>query len=180
MVDENGQAQQGAMFYVQGQPITDEIGALVESDKAGLLRLPDLATNQLVLALLKVGHGDTSRLAHPDGAYQVFQTNLNLDDGGQPRPEKIGSSGLQQITLRKTDPLILFNIVVSIEWDADEVYLASIEDAFIKASDYLYDISDGQMAFVKSPDGISIELLQAGDALQAAEPWSSMENTGTW
>ena len=39
---------------------------------------------------------------------------------------------------------------------------------------------DGRMAFVRSPDGISIELLQQGDALPAAEPWASMENTGHW
>jgi lactoylglutathione lyase len=39
---------------------------------------------------------------------------------------------------------------------------------------------DGHMAFVRSPDGISIELLQAGDALAPAEPWISMANKGTW
>lgn len=39
---------------------------------------------------------------------------------------------------------------------------------------------DGRMAFVRSPDGISIELLQKGDALEPQEPWASMENTGTW
>lgn len=39
---------------------------------------------------------------------------------------------------------------------------------------------EGRMAFVKSPDNISIELLQEGDALEIAEPWASMENTGTW
>ncbi len=39
---------------------------------------------------------------------------------------------------------------------------------------------DGRMAFVRSPDGISIELLQEGDPLAPAEPWTSMENTGTW
>ncbi|MCE9541069.1 VOC family protein [Candidatus Kaiserbacteria bacterium] len=39
---------------------------------------------------------------------------------------------------------------------------------------------DGRMAFVKSPDGISVELLQIGDALPLAEPWLSMPNTGTW
>ena len=39
---------------------------------------------------------------------------------------------------------------------------------------------DGHMAFVKSPDGISIELLQKGDALPPQEPWASMENTGSW
>jgi lactoylglutathione lyase len=39
---------------------------------------------------------------------------------------------------------------------------------------------DGHMAFVKSPDNISIELLQDGDALPPAEPWVSMENSGSW
>lgn len=39
---------------------------------------------------------------------------------------------------------------------------------------------DGRMAFIKSPDGISIELLQKGGALEKAEPWASMQNTGTW
>ena len=39
---------------------------------------------------------------------------------------------------------------------------------------------DGNMAFVRSPDNISIELLQEGEALAPAEPWKSMENTGHW
>ena len=39
---------------------------------------------------------------------------------------------------------------------------------------------DGRMAFVRSPDAISIELLQKGAALPPAEPWSSMPNTGNW
>jgi lactoylglutathione lyase len=39
---------------------------------------------------------------------------------------------------------------------------------------------DGWMAFVRSPDNISIELLQKGDRLPPKEPWSSMENTGVW
>ena len=39
---------------------------------------------------------------------------------------------------------------------------------------------DGHMAFIRSPDGISIELLQAGHSLAPQEPWASMENTGSW
>lgn len=39
---------------------------------------------------------------------------------------------------------------------------------------------DGRMAFVRTPDGISIELLQQGDALAPAEPWASMPNVGSW
>ena len=39
---------------------------------------------------------------------------------------------------------------------------------------------DGRMAFVRSPDNVSVELLQAGDALPPAEPWASMPNVGVW
>lgn len=39
---------------------------------------------------------------------------------------------------------------------------------------------DGRMAFVRSPDNISVELLQSGDALPPKEPWASMQNTGKW
>lgn len=39
---------------------------------------------------------------------------------------------------------------------------------------------DGYMAFVRSPDGVSVELLQKGHALAPAEPWASMPNTGSW
>jgi lactoylglutathione lyase len=50
--------------------------------------------------------------------------------------------------------------------------------------DHGYTISrpprDGRMAFVRSPDAISVELLQRGDALAPAEPWTSMPNVGEW
>jgi lactoylglutathione lyase len=39
---------------------------------------------------------------------------------------------------------------------------------------------DGRMAFIRSPDNVSVELLQAGEALPAAEPWASMPNVGVW
>jgi len=39
---------------------------------------------------------------------------------------------------------------------------------------------DGHMAFIRSPDGISVELLQKGDALEPKEPWASMKNEGSW
>jgi lactoylglutathione lyase len=39
---------------------------------------------------------------------------------------------------------------------------------------------DGRMAFIRTPDGISLELLQAGEALPPVEPWTSMANTGSW
>ena len=81
-------------------------------------------------------------------------------------------------------------------WDSDEVYetarawghLAYKVDDIYQTCQDLMDKGvvinrpprDGRMAFVKSPDNISIELLQEGDPLPAAEPWASMENTGDW
>ena len=60
----------------------------------------------------------------------------------------------------------------------------NIYDFCQKLMDYGVEINrpprDGNMAFIKSPDGISIELLQNGDPLEIKEPWLSMKNIGTW
>lgn len=81
-------------------------------------------------------------------------------------------------------------------WDSDEVYgegrnfghlayrVENIYDMCAKMQAAGVVINrpprDGNMAFVRSPDGISIELLQMGDPLPKAEPWASMPNTGHW
>lgn len=60
----------------------------------------------------------------------------------------------------------------------------NIYDACKKLQDHGVTINrpprDGHMAFVRSPDGISIELLQKGPSLEPQEPWASMQNTGSW
>jgi len=81
-------------------------------------------------------------------------------------------------------------------WDSDEVYtggrnfghLAYEVDDIYATCQHLQDNGivinrpprDGRMAFVRSPDGISIELLQKGGAQDLKEPWASMANTGEW
>jgi len=81
-------------------------------------------------------------------------------------------------------------------WDSDETYqggrnfghlayrVANIYETCAKLASAGVTINrpprDGYMAFVRSPDNISVELLQEGDRLPAEEPWSSMENTGDW
>ena len=80
-------------------------------------------------------------------------------------------------------------------WDAEEYtggrnfgHLAYAVDDIYAACQRLLDGGvtinrpprDGRMAFVRSPDGISIELLQKGEALPPREPWASMENNGSW
>ena len=81
-------------------------------------------------------------------------------------------------------------------WDQEEPYsegrnfghLAYAVDDIYEACQRLIDAGvtinrpprDGRMAFVRSPDNISIELLQDGEALEPVEPWLSMPNTGSW
>lgn len=64
-------------------------------------------------------------------------------------------------------------------YHVDDIYAlcAKLRDAGVTIS---RPPRDGHMAFVRSPDNISIELLQKGDALPQQEPWASMENTGHW
>jgi lactoylglutathione lyase len=87
-------------------------------------------------------------------------------------------------------------IELTYNWDGDAVYtggrnfghLAYRVDDIYEICQKLMDAGvainrpprDGRMAFVQSPDGISIELLQRGDAKPPAEPWASMPNIGTW
>lgn len=86
-------------------------------------------------------------------------------------------------------------VEITYNWDPEDYdsgrnfgHLAYRVDNIYETCQKLYDVGvvinrpprDGRMAFVKSPDGISIELLQEGEALPAQEPWVSMDNTGTW
>lgn len=61
----------------------------------------------------------------------------------------------------------------------DDIY-ATCERLAERGVQILRPPRDGRMAFVRSPDAISIELLQKGEALPAREPWASMPSTGTW
>jgi lactoylglutathione lyase len=64
-------------------------------------------------------------------------------------------------------------------FEVDDIY-ATCKDLADKGVTINRPPRDGRMAFIKSPDGISIELLQKGGALAPAEPWATMANTGTW
>lgn len=66
-----------------------------------------------------------------------------------------------------------------VAYQVDNIYekCQSLEDAGVTIN---RPPRDGKMAFIKSPDGISVELLQKGKPLPPQEPWTSMENTGSW
>ena len=86
-------------------------------------------------------------------------------------------------------------VELTFNWDPQEYdggrnfgHLAYAVDDIYESCQRLMDMGvtinrpprDGHMAFVRSPDGISIELLQHGEALPPLEPWASMENSGSW
>jgi len=86
-------------------------------------------------------------------------------------------------------------VELTYNWDPEEYsggrnfgHLAYAVDDIYSACQKLIDAGviinrpprDGYMAFIRSPDGISIELLQQGEALPPTEPWASMENSGEW
>jgi lactoylglutathione lyase len=64
-------------------------------------------------------------------------------------------------------------------YEVDDIY-ATCQNLMDKGVTINRPPRDGNMAFIKSPDGISIELLQKGPAKEKAEPWASMPNTGSW
>jgi len=89
------------------------------------------------------------------------------------------------------------HVELTYNWDGDEGlpsdsrhfgHLAYRVDDIYATCQYLMDNGitinrpprDGHMAFVRSPDNVSVELLQRGDNLPRQEPWASMENSGTW
>lgn len=66
-----------------------------------------------------------------------------------------------------------------VAYEVDDIY-ATCRDLMAKGVAINRPPRDGKMAFIRSPDNISVELLQKGDALPGAEPWQSMPNVGHW
>jgi lactoylglutathione lyase len=124
----------------------------------------------------KLGLEEVSRSENPGGRF----TLVFLSAPGDVEMAKADKAPMVELTYN---------------WDPEEYgggrnfgHLAYAVDDIYAACQRLMDAGvtinrpprDGRMAFVRSPDNISIELLQAGAALPPAEPWTSMPNTGVW
>lgn len=108
-------------------------------------------------------------------------------------PKDIERSGIKEITYPLPSGLPMIELTHN--WDETEYeggrnfgHLAYRLDNIYETCAHLRDMGytinrpprDGHMAFVRSPDNISVELLQSGEHLAPKEPWASMENTGSW
>lgn len=149
VVDDEGHVVPGVPIYANGQAITQTVTGASTTDRAGLLNPGTLESGTSLVALQQRFEQPTARQAHDGWAYRTFISNLSLAQDGTPQPFTASDSAQQRLIVQQNNPLILFNIVVSVEWNADEAYLQMMERAFERASDYLYDVTDGQMAFAQ-------------------------------
>ena len=147
VVDEAGNPVAGAVIYANGQPITQTYAALTQTDRAGILVPLTPPLGQALVALQPVAEQPSPRAQHDGWAYRTYLTSLTWQEPGVAQPLIAGGQGEQRLVLRRKRPLILFNLLVSIEWDADDAYLQQLARALCSASHYLHDLTDGQMAF---------------------------------
>lgn len=158
VVDEQGMPRTGVLVYRNG-----EYMGRTRAD--GVLDLPPWATGDELMALAPLPlsaaftSGETVRSAHDKDlngeatadpwSFQVFLTNLRQSPDLGPQPPGLiddPAPGEQRLIVHRDSPLILFNLSVVIEWDADRVYLDDLQLALHRASSFLYDVTDGQMA----------------------------------
>ena len=131
------------------------------------------------------------RVSDVDQSLDFFCKNLGLTETRR----KDNEAGRYTLIFLAADESPEAEIELTYNWDPEEYsggrnfgHLAFGVDNIYQTCQRLMDGGitinrpprDGHMAFVRSPDGISIELLQKGDSLPIEEPWASMENTGEW
>jgi len=138
VLDESGRAVSGACIYRNGRLA----GA---TDDLGIFALDALTTGESLVAVKPLAGQPAARRS--GWAYRTALTSLALGPGGEVLGHTVSAAGRQRLTVSSDWPLIYFNLLVSIQWNATPEYLQEVASAMRQASDYLYDVSDGQMAF---------------------------------
>jgi lactoylglutathione lyase len=135
-----------------------------------MLRVRDLDA-ALDFFVNKLGLRELRRHAHEAGRFTlVFLGTGVADDPGQ-----------VELTYNwdQADPYSIGRFFGHLAYEVDDIYATCMR--LREAGVVIHrPPRDGRMAFIKSPDGHSVELLQRGAALPPSEPWSSMPNTGEW
>jgi formylglycine-generating enzyme required for sulfatase activity len=116
----------------------------------GSLVIPDLALNDELVARKKIFEKSTAKNNHSQDsdknwAYRVYITSLEILAQKEPAPLKVTDPAQDQtLVVRESNTLIGYNMVASVEWDAQAAYLAELAAGFKLASSALYDSSNGQ------------------------------------
>jgi hypothetical protein len=142
--DENGDPIDGAQVFTNGA-----LAGTTDAD--GTLIIPDLAIGDRLVARFRVTEVPSRKDHHSQDssqnwAYRVYITSLDVPQSGDPTPWTVPDPSMTQtLTIKKSNTLIGFNVVGSVEWDANSSYLDELQQGFQSASNYLYDATDGQM-----------------------------------
>lgn len=137
-LDEEGRAAPGACIYQNGQMAgtTDEMGVFVPAS---------LVVGDRFVALKPVAEQASAPGA--PWAYRIGLTSLTIGADGAVSGHTVAAPGRQRLSLHKHTPLIYYNLIISIQWNATPAYVQEMAEAIRRASDYLFDASDGQMVF---------------------------------
>ncbi len=144
--DESSNLVSGAEVYRNGTlaGTTSVTGTLVISE----LQAGDRLVARQRVAEFATAKDNHNQDASQNWAWRVYITSLDIPATGEPRPYIVNVPAITQtLTLKKDNALIGFNIVASVEWDANTSYLEELRQGFERASAYLYDAMDGQMLF---------------------------------
>ncbi len=146
VVDEQGAPIPGATIYRDGQAITQTLTGATTTDGMGLLNPGSLAIGTKLTTLVMQKEQPTGRDGHDGWAYRIYTSNVGWAANGALQEFSVSAPGEQRLAVRQDRALVLFNLLISIEWDATDEYTAEIMNALRSGSDYLYDLTDGQMA----------------------------------
>ena len=144
-----------------------------------MVRVTDLAAS-LDFYCGKLGMVETRRTEHEKGRFTLVFLAARDDTAAGAHPDVTRQSPRLELTYN-WDPEVYTGgrNFGHLAFRVDDIYATC---AHLQAMGYVIarPPRDGRMAFVRSPDAISVELLQSGDAKAPAEPWASMPNTGAW
>ncbi len=145
--NESGTPLNGAEVYMNDAPLgnTSGNGTIYIADA---LLGDELSATYMVEkhAAVKGHHGWVH--GPSNWSYQTYITSIGFDANGNPQMFTISNTGVTQVLqVRRDNTLVGFYLLVSVEWDADSTYLEELRTGLVSASDYLYDVTDGQMFF---------------------------------
>ena len=158
VVDEGGRPVDGARVYHNGFLVTDAAGRPLLTSHGGVLDFPSLRAGDTLAALALLEQRATPRQNHDadadprypgqQWAYRLYLTSMSVENDGQVSLYRVPEPGAgeHRLVVKRTNPLVLLNLLISIEWDAEVSYTDEISRAVRLAGDYLYDVTDGQMA----------------------------------
>lgn len=144
--DEQGANVEGAQVFRNGKLIGT-------TNAQGVLSVSEMAATDELVARKLITEVETERQFHnqdssKNWAYRIYITSLSPDDNGELQPYIVSDvSSDQTLKVKKSSPLVGFNIVVSTEWNASQTILDELRQGFSSASAYLFDATNGQMLF---------------------------------